>query len=84
MSLRRCRVVIHEPIFCACGKNSIEPPSDGVPSEMLADDTFDVGASWCGSAEACGTDPPRCQEPCAQLFGTSNAEIGTCKGGKVR
>lgn len=22
-----CRVVVHEPIFCACGKNSIEPPS---------------------------------------------------------
>lgn len=38
-----CRVVHHEPVFCACGKRSIDPPV------------------------ACGTEPPRCDEPCGQL-----------------
>ncbi|CAJ1370852.1 unnamed protein product, partial [Effrenium voratum] len=37
-----CRVVLHEAVFCACGKNSIEPPV------------------------VCGTEPPQCDEPCAQ------------------
>ena len=39
-----CRVVLHEPLYCACGKNSVEPP------------VF------------CGTAPPECDEPCAQLM----------------
>ena len=34
--LCRCRVVVHEPIFCACGKNSIEPPSVWSPDWSCA------------------------------------------------
>ena len=117
--LRRCRVVIHEPIFCACGKNSIEPPSDGVPSEFVLglgllllvvvvvaaaavvgcwllllvvgcccscccsseeEKQLQYNDVWWRCPKACGTDPPSCQEPCAQLFGPSAGDLRHLSG----
>lgn len=106
----RCRVTLHEPIFCACGKNSIEPPSVSAPDQSMElvlrknchIESLDFtcryptisqvtknkqnslwmyttahrrwGFPMAPTCEACGTQPPRCQEPCAQVPAPQHAE----------
>eukprot|EP00435_Cladocopium_sp_Y103_P058966 s62_g20.t3 len=54
-----CRVVVHEPIFCACGKNSIEPPSACGREAPYCQEP-------CAQLMDCG-EHPMCYEPVDRL-----------------
>ena len=68
-TVARCRVVLHEPLYCACGKSFVEPPVVPVSAEHRLWNVHRACPCNLLQTEFCGTKPPECDEPCGQLQG---------------